>query len=628
MQTEPGPASRRLYDLYTGLIPLLGVLWILDIPQRLNLPLVDEELLPWILGIATAAALLKYPYRGTAVWLNGLLGVVAIATWGWSAINYEAWMVSFAERRPDQWVPGIIALLLMLEAIRKACGIAITVLVWTFIGYALIAHFLPGLLVSPRHSPPALVMYLYADSQGVPGFVLRVIATLVLAFIILGRLMESSGATHFFTELAMRLMGHRRGGPAKVAVVASSAFGMVSGSTVGNIMSTGMVTIPLMKKSGFPPRYAAAIEAVASNGGQIAPPLMGAAAFLIAEFLQIEYRTIVIAAILPAILYFLVLFVQVDAAAVRLGMKSSKPAGGVPIHRLLLSNWIFIAPIAVLLFLLFAWGWDPALCALTATAVLFAVMTVRQRSLPRKEQWHALLSGSGHNMVPIILIGGGAGIVIGVLNGTGLGFQLSLGLAAIGAEAGLFFMLLLSAMIAIILGMGMPTAAVYLVLSVVLGPALVEFGVPVLAAHLFIFYFGVLSMLTPPVAIASFVAASIADSDFWSTSLCALKLGIAAYLIPFLWIYNPALIMQGSLTEIMLVMISAGTGAFLLARALSSVDTQPAMGALGVLCGLAVGSSTVWLGSTSWWTLPVTAVGVCVAVFQLRPRLLPPSAAV
>ena len=420
-------------------------------------------------------------------------------------------------------------------------------------------------------------------------------------------------------------MGHRRGGPAKVAVIASSAFGSISGSAVANIMSTGVVTIPMMKETGFQPKYAAAIEAVASNGGQIAPPVMGATAFIIAEFLEITYAEVVMAALLPAILYFLVLFLQVDGIAVRFGIKGLPKESLPKALEVLKSGWVYLVPLGVLIYFLIGLGYRAGLAGMYACGLLLVLMIFKNRRLPTWEEWRSFFIGGGENLIPLIMIGAGAGVIIGLMNSTGLGFQLSLVLTEVGQSAGIFVMLLLTAFICIVLGMGMPTAAVYVVLVSIIAPALVEMKVPELSAHMFIFYYGLLSMLTPPVAIASMVAAQMAGSDMWETGLVGLQLAVAAFLLPFLWAFNPALLGQGSWLEITLVAISCVVGGLLVGQ-MTMVMGRSAMGTLtgyGLLAAaIIVGSSTVWIGRADLLTLIPSAVGL-VAVYALRIRLRP-----
>jgi TRAP transporter 4TM/12TM fusion protein len=587
---------KTLGQLYLAAITLLGVLWVIGLPQWLGTTWLEGQLLPLFIGLGTAAALIEKPYAARATPLEAILGLAAIACWTWSAFNYDEWLISFADRSLAQWLPGVVALLLMLEALRKTCGNAITVLAWAFLAYALFGAALGGVLRASPQSPPEVVMYLYADSQGVPGSIVTVVVTLVLAFVVLGKLMEQSGSTTFFTDVAMRLMAHRRGGAAKVAIVASGAFGMINGSTVSNVMSTGLVTIPLMKRSGFPPSVAAAVEAVASNGGQLAPPVMGATAFLIAEFLELDYAQVAIAAALPALLYFVVLFVQVDGIARRLGLTPLPKEAGPPLGGLFAANWALVLPLALLLVLLFAFEMDAARAALLSAGALLGLAALRNPTLLSPASLRELLCGSGANLLPILLIGAGAGVVVGVLNVSGLGFQLSLGLAAFGESLGLFAMLVLTAALSIVLGMGMPTAAVYLVLSVVLAPALVEFGVPPLAAHLFLFYFGALSMLTPPVAVASFVAAGLAETSFWRTSLDGLRLAAAAYVLPFLWIYNPAIILDGTPVQIAATVALLVAATVLLARGLAAGPAARAAGVAQIAAAAGLGLTIGWLG--------------------------------
>jgi TRAP transporter 4TM/12TM fusion protein len=345
---------------------------------------------------------------------------------------------------------------------------------------------------------------------------------------------------------------------------------------------------------------------------------MGATAFLIAEFLQVSYATVVLAALIPAALYYVALFLQVDAIAVRQGLHGL-PKSELPRARTALkTGWIFLLPFVVLIYLLFWRGYDPALAALLSVGALLVLAVLRQRRLLTRKTITELIVGAGENMLPLLMIGGGAGVVIGVMNITGLGFSLSLVLSQIGQNAGLFVMLLLTGAISIVLGMGMPTTAIYVVLSVVLAPAIVEMGVSPIAAHMFIFYFGLLSFLTPPVAVASYVAAGLAGSGMWSTSWEGVKLAAVAYLLPFLWCYNEALVLEGSPMAIVYVTLTALAGAFLLARGVQLFrlgrPKQTAVGVLLFFTAVVVGASTVWLDAESPTTMAVAAAGVALLV--------------
>ena len=608
----------RTLDLFEkaclAAIVALAIAWILDLPQLVNVSLAETEWLGPLIGISVAAALLRAPYVASRRWIDALLGLIAIGAWVWMSINQNAWFLDIEGVTAAKLVPGLMALVLLIEAMRKHAGLPITILVWVLFVYGLFGHLVPGPFQAAYQSPGDFLFYLYADGNAVPGRVLTIVATLVLAFIVLGRVMQVSGAIAFFTDLAMSVMGSRRGGPAKVAIVASSIFGSINGTAVGNIMATGIVTIPLMKKSGFKPEFAAAIEAVASNGGQFAPPVMGATAFLIADFLQVPYSEVVLAALVPALLYYICLFLQVDSIAARFGLHGL-PKSELPRMRpLLRRGWVFLLPLVVLVFLLFVMRFDPAWSALVAALALVILSVIRERRLPPLEDLRAMALGTGEGMLPLLMIAGGAGVVIGVMNSTGLGFSLSLVLTQIGGEAGLFVMLLLTAAISIVLGMGMPTTAIYVVLYVVLVPALIEMGISPMGAHLFIFYFGLLSFLTPPVAVASYVAAGLAGAGMWSTSWEGVKLAAMAYLVPILWCYNPALLLDGSWPAIVYAIATTLVAAALMARGMRGRRRRRSYAVLRRLAFLIgaifVGGSTVWFGQVSLVNLAVIVAGI------------------
>ncbi len=614
---------------FLAAMPLAGILWIFSVPDYFEAGLVSEQATTFILGLGLGAAFLKYPYGQKAGIVELVLSLVGAGVWIWASINLQEWYLRAADRPPEMWVPGLFAIVLMMEGVRKAAGGVIACIVWAILIYGFLGNHLPGVLEAEVFPPTKTLVYLYTDINGVSGIVLRIVVELVLAFIIFGKMMEVSGAMTFMNDMALSVMGHRRGGPAKVAVIASSAFGSISGSAVANIMSTGVVTIPMMKRTGFHPKYAAAIEAVASNGGQIAPPVMGATAFIIAEFLEIPYGEVALAALLPAILYFLVLFMQVDGIAVRFGIKGL-PRDELPkAMEVLKGGWVYLVPLVVLIYILIGLGYRAGLAGMYSCGILLVLMIFRNRRLPNREEWRGFFVGGGENLVPLVMIGAGAGVIIGLMNSTGLGFQLSLVLTEVGQNAGILVMLLLTAFICIVLGMGMPTAAVYVVLVSIIAPALIEMKVADLSAHMFIFYYGLLSMLTPPVAIASMVAAQMANSDMWETGLVGLQLAVAAFLLPFLWAFNPALLGQGTALEITLVAISCIVAGLLVGR-MSMVMGKSASGTLfgwGLLIfAMVVGSSTVWIGRDDLLTLIPSAIGL-IAVYLLRIKLQPDAVA-
>ena len=609
---------KKLKSFYIWSLVLLGISWIFDLPVRLNIGVVTASYISVMLAIAIAAGFLLKPLSDDLKpsIIDLVMGFLAIICWGWASLNYVDWLTDLANRGIEKWIPGGIAILLLIEALRRYCGYAITILTIIFIFYGFFGHNLPGIMQGAQVNPTRLVLYFYADTGGVPGLILSIVCSVVFGFLLMGELLKVSGAGQFLTDLSLSLMGHYRGGPAKVSIVASSIFGSISGSTVGNVMSTGVVSIPLMKKTGLPGYFAAAVEAIASNGGQLAPPVMGATAFLIAEFLDIPYVEVVAAAALPAIIYYVILFAQVDLMAKDNNLKGIDRSKLPDFKFLLSKRGLHLFPIVLLIFLMFGVGLQPAKSALiSGFAAVICGFFMSDSNINHKDI-NPFMQSVSQTLIPIILIGGAAGIIVGVLNVTGLGFNLTLGLTDIGNQYGLLVMLFLTGIVAIILGMGMPTAAVYIVLSVVLAPAVIEMGVPVLAAHLFIFYFGLLSMITPPVAVASFVAAGIAGSSLWKTSFTAIKLGIAAYLLPFLFVYNDSLLFKGSWSEILNIFFTCLISGLILSHVLrgNSIKSLKEIIIIGLylLSSLLIGSSTLWLGRDSNYVYIMMVFGILV----------------
>ena len=593
------PVTTFLQRTYATFLLLGGVIWASNVLLRVGISLIDAEWVSVYLSIGIAAAFLQVPYGKRPGVIEIALGFVAIAAWFWMSLHFEAWLVDINGATPEKYVPGAIAIVLMMEALRKASGLPITILVWLLIGYGFFGYLVPQPLQANYLAPGSFIQYLYADTNAIPGFVLNIIAGMVLAFIVFGKLMEVSGATQFFNDFAMALMGHRRGGPAKVAVVASGLFGSISSSPVSNIMSTGVVTIPLMKRVGFKPHYAAAIEAVASTGGQIAPPVMGATAFLIAEFLRVSYFDVVLAAILPALFYYICLFLQVDAVAQREGLLGVPRSQLPKLGKVLREGWAFVIPLVLLVYLLFGRGSTAAFSALASSAVLLVFALIRGRLRTRAE-WGVLIFGGGAGMVPLIMIGGAAGAVVGVMNSTGLGQSLSFVLVQAGSTWGLMPMLLVTAILCIILGMGMPTTAIYVILATVIGPAMIKMGMTPMAAHLFIFYYGVMSFLTPPVAVASFVAAGLAGASMWQTGWVGMQMSMIALMLPFVWAYDPSLLLDGSWLSILIVIATTLAAVLLISRGLLSMRVGNVMGTVIrialTLAAIAMAAAPVWLG--------------------------------
>lgn len=607
--------------LLTVFITVAGILWLLDVPTRLGLVVITEQYLALIIGITTFAGLLAKPLHGPWKAVDWVSGIAALASWLWLAWNYEPWLMDPINRGPEKWIPAVIAIATLLEATRRHCGIVLGALGCVFIAYGLFGYHAPGIFEAAKLAPERYGLYLYNDTNGILGLVLGVGATQILGFIVFGVVLNLAGGGQLLTDLAMSLMGHRRGGPAKVAILASSLFGTLSGSTVANVMSTGIVTIPMMKRSGFPPHYAAGIEAVASNGGQIAPPVMGATAFIIAEFLQVPYSTIVLAALLPAAAYYLMLYIQVDRFAAAHGLVG-EPRENLPkVGQSLLRAWPLLLPLGILSYFLFIAGYSAGKAALYASAASYLVYLI---TAPKGASRFAILGeaagSAGTTMIPVLLVSGIAGIIIGTINITGLGFALTLALSHFASLGGVLPLLAVTAILSIILGAGMPTSGVYVVVSVLLAPALVKVGIPEISAHMFIFYFGLLSMLTPPVAIASYAAATLAGSDMWRTGIAALKLAIVAYLIPFVFAFNEALLFHGTWLEIAVSALSVTTAGIVLAEVLAWNGAYGGGAKRLAMCVLAmfVGASSAIFGAGSLVTIAIAVLAIVPAVATYR----------
>ncbi len=409
-----------------------------------------------------------------------------------------------------------------------------------------------------------IASYLYLDSNALLGVPLTVAASVVIAFIFFGQALYAVGGDKFITDIALIAMGKYRGGPAKVSVVSSALFGTVSGSAVANVAVDGAITIPLMKRTGYPAHVAAAIEAVASNGGQITPPVMGAAAFLIAEFLNIPYGQVALAAICSGPLYYLALFTQVDLEAAKHGL-GGLPADQIPKFRgIMRIGWVFIFPLGFLIYVLMFLNWEAGKAGIATVILTFLVGALQKDTRPTLGKIITSIEETGRTLLDIVVITSLAGLVIGALQLSGLTFKLSLILVSLSG-GNVLALLALTAVVCILLGMSLPTAVVYITLAVLVGPALAQLGIDPLAAHLFLFYFGMLSLITPPDCLATYTAAAIAGSDFWKTGWTGMRLGIAAYVVPFVFALHPALILKGTLGEIVLAVIATSIGTFLLA---------------------------------------------------------------
>ncbi len=553
--------------------------WALELPQYLSWSLYPQQFFAAALGLGLALSFLSMPARRGASrehvpWYDFLAAALCFVACGWIAIRYPDLVNTIFARPAAAYVPGVIIVLLLLEALRRATGWALVIIVGVFLIYALFGNLAPGRFAARAQDWRGLGGYLALDANGILGLPMAVVTTIVIAFVFFGNVLNSTGGSRFFTDLSLIGMGRLRGGPMKICVVASCLFGMISGSAVADVVAIGIVSIPLMRRAGYPAHKAAGVQSVASTGAQLMPPVMGAAAFVMAEFLQVPYAAVALAALVPGLLYYTALFIQADLESARLGMRGLS-ASEIPPTRSILGGWPFVAAFAVLIIALFRYNWQPERAALVAagTAAVLAFVTGYQGRRPKLTDLVRSVVLSGHGAVDIILIGAGAGIVIGVLNVTGLSFNLTYMLVQAGATSAAL-LLVLSAIVSIILGMGLPTLGVYVLLASLVAPALIQLGINPMAAHLFILYFGMMSMITPPVAVAAFAGAAIAKADPMRTGYSAMRFGWSAFIVPFLFVASPTLILIGKPLEIAQAIATAFIGVWLVSIGMAGYFTR------------------------------------------------------
>jgi TRAP transporter 4TM/12TM fusion protein len=602
-------------------IPVAGIFFLLNLPQHFGWLVFNEQYMGLFLGLALCATFLLVPFkptsgRNTIPWYDAVASVTGLAIGLYVFIYYPDIVNSLGDIVTERVILGVVTIVLLAEATRRLIGWPLVIIAACFIFYALVAYIFPGDFYGKGWSVSRLATYLYLDANGIFGQALQVGSSIVVVFIIFGEVLYVVGGAEFLSDFSLSLMGRFRGGQAKIAIVSSSLFGNISGSAVANVVVDGAFTIPMMKKAGYPAPVAAAVEAVASTGGQIMPPVMGAAAFLIAEYLQIPYAQVALAALVPAVLYYVALFIQVDLLAARNGIHGL-PRNEVPkLLPVLKRSTTFVGPLTVLIIWMFFLNRRPEeaglLAALAALIIGFLTPGV-------KIGWNGILKilgNAGRGMLEIAAITGLAGVVIGILQLTGLGFTLTLTLLNIG-QSNALLLLVLTAIVSIILGMGMPTTAVYVLLAVLVAPGLAKLGIEPIAAHLFIFYFGMLSMITPPVCMASYAAASIGKTDPIKTGWEAMRLCAIAYIVPFLFVFSPSLLLIGHWYEVVLSIITAIIGAILLGVGLVGYFCRP----IGIIKrGLFIVAATgllipvVHSGKFAVMTWAVNGIGLLLAM--------------
>ncbi|HEY8554917.1 MAG TPA: TRAP transporter fused permease subunit [Burkholderiales bacterium] len=653
MQTQTAEAVgieryRKLPSGWRALAIAFGVASIfLAVNQLLNLgffvgyTILTSSYLYLIGALLVSLVFLLFPAcrkapRDRVPWYDALLFAVTAGTFGYFAWNgtrivQEGWEFAAPAHAIGM---SYLGLALLLEVIRRAGGTVLFLVVLFFALYPAFAGHMPGPIAGLPQPLPMVAAYHFASSESVMGIPFRAFGELVIGFIMFGAALQYTGAGTFFNNIALALFGALRGGPAKVAIFASGLMGSVSGSAVSNVLTTGVVTIPAMKRIGFAPAYAGAVEACASTGGVLMPPIMGATAFVMASFLGIPYLEVAIAALAPSLLFYFGLFMQIDAYAARKGLKGLPRAELPSIRRTFREGWYYLAVFAVLVYMLVALQRE-ALAPFYATAVLLAINQFSPKNRIDRRGLTNLLAGITASLAELAGLLAGIGLIVGAFSVTGLAGTLANDLVYLAGDAPLV-LLVMGAITSFVFGMGMTITACYIFLVIVLAPPLTAAGFEPIAVHLFMLYFGMISFITPPVALASFAAAGLAGASPMRVGLEAMRLGMILYVVPFFFVYNPALLLRGSPGEVAIVVGTAVLGVLLISAALQgNLLGVGNLGndALGWIARLALFAAGLMFATPGGGDVPFThaelalgalvvgAPGVLIPLLRNRPKL-------
>jgi len=568
-----GPGWRALIAASGVAAAALALNKILNLGFFVGVTLLDNAYLYTLCALLVGLVFLFRPASARArhdgvPWYDVLLYLATLGVFGYFALHanrilQEAW--EFMAPTPAVAV-AVVGWLLLLEATRRAGGTAVFVVVALVSLYPIVADRLPGPIAGLPQPWTTTAGYHFTSSESVLGIPTRAFGELVIGFVMFGAVLQYTGAAAFFNQTAFALFGRVRGGPAKVSIFASGLMGSVSGSVVSNVLTTGVVTIPAMKRTGFSPAYAGGVEACASTGGVLMPPIMGATAFVMASFLGVPYATVVLAAIVPSLLFYLGLFVQIDGYAARQGLKGLPRAELPSLRRTLAEGWQYLAVFVLLVWMLLVLQRE-ALAPFVATALLLAINQAWRRHRLGWRQFVALLDGVSRALAELAALLAGVGLIIGALSVTGLAGTLANDLVYLAGN-NVHVLLLMGALTSFVFGMGMTITACYIFLAIVLAPPLVAAGFDPVAVHLFMMYWGMVSFITPPVSLAAFVAAGLAGASPMKVGLQSMRLGSTMYFVPFFFVLNPALILRGSATDIVAVVLTGVIGIVLIASAL------------------------------------------------------------
>ncbi len=561
------------------------------------------QLLAFLLFPATK----KMP-KNTLPWYDVVLAVIGAACWMYIVINFETLVRRSGNNTTLDVIIGIIGIIILFESCRRIVGLPIMTIAGCFVLYAFVGKYLPGFMHHRGYSLQRVVCHLFYNTEGIMGTPIGACSTFIFLFILFGALLEKTGIGQFFIDVCNAIAGGASGGPAKVAVLSSALLGTVSGSSVSNTVGSGSFTIPMMKRLGYKGEFAGAVEASASTGGQLMPPIMGAAAFLMAESLGMPYITIVKAAIIPAVLYFTGIFITVHLEAKKMNLKGL-PKDQLPkFMPLFLSRGYMLIPLLVIIYFLCAGKTAvfAALMGIVSCLVIGFVVSLVDLAKGRRPTFNGkdlviVMCAAARNIISVAIACGMAGIIIGTVTLTGLGLKMGAGLVTL-AHGKLFLTLIFTMIASIILGMGAPTTANYLITSTITAGAIIQLNVLPLAAHMFAFYFGIIADVTPPVALAALAGAAIAKAKPMKTAVNATKLAIGAFIIPYMFVFNSQMLMiDANAVQLSYILLTALIGMFGISVALegygfgftSNIVERLLFAAGGLLCVIPEGMTDV-----------------------------------
>ncbi len=560
-------AFRRLSGMPLKIVSIIAILFSVFQLYTAIMGVLPAQLQRSIhLTFAFVLAFLLYPLsqkmdKRKIHWFDLCLTGLGLFVGLYITFNYKSLIFRAGSQNTFDIIVACIAVLLVLEATRRVVGMPIVIIASTFLLYAKFGAYLPGFFNHRGYSLSRIVSHMYYTTEGILGLPLGVSSTFIFLFILFGAFLDKTGIGKFFIDFANSIAGSAVGGPAKVSVLSSALTGTISGSSVANTVGTGSFTIPLMKSLGYKPEFAGAVEAAASTGGQIMPPIMGAAAFLMAEFIGMPYMSIAKAAVIPALLYFTGIWIMVDLEARKTGLKGLRKEELPKFKKVMIERGYLFLPIFAIIYFLMN-GATPIKAALYGILISILAGAIRKETRLNTKMLLEALEQGARSALGVAIACAAAGIIVGTVTLTGLGLKMGNGLVAL-AGGNLMLTLFFTMISSLILGMGAPTTANYIITSTIAAPALIKLGIPTLAAHMFTFYFGIIADITPPVALAAFAGSAIAKGDPLKTGINASKLAIAAFIIPYMFVLNPALLLINTTTaQIIQIAITSVIGMF------------------------------------------------------------------